>query len=66
MQFGLRPKSHGLGRRQAVQFALRPKTHGLNGCDPCWEEHDKGGIAIGKIVPGEWVKQGVGGVDWLV
>jgi len=35
VQFGLRPKTHGLGRRQAVQFGLRPKTHGLNGCDPC-------------------------------
>lgn len=30
------------------------------------EEHDEGGIATGKFVAGEWVKQGVGGVDWLV
>ncbi len=36
MQFGLRSKTHDLGRQQTVQFGLRSKTHGLNGCDPCF------------------------------
>lgn len=30
------------------------------------EEDDEGGSAVGKILAGEWVKQGLGGMDLLV
>ena len=55
MQFGLRPKTHDLGRRQAVRFGLRCKTHGLNGCDPCNNTSD---LTSGEV----WRLRGVVGV----